>query len=120
MPSMTPKQRELYKKAETTAWCRVSAYIIIKNDTVLKGDSTEVGRIKIAYPTEGQGSLHVWVWDTKSFAGYGTEKGHGFDKLSSALSNIEYDGQKMENNSDGSGQWKDILKARGYTVIEVI
>lgn len=116
MQQMTDGQFKALKRAEEGVWARTRAYIILHPE--LPG---KYGKIKVAYPTDGAGTLRVWVWDTEGFAGYGNAKGCGYDKLSAALADIEFNSERLEKEGQGgSGGWENNLRNRGYEVIRAI
>ena len=56
---MNLKAIELLRKAENGAFKRASGYAIIDKTTL------NTGKILVAYPADGAGKLHAWMWDTQ-------------------------------------------------------
>ena len=118
--SLTTKQLkaiDAYRKCEQGAFSRVRAYTIIKPNS--KADSVAYGVIRVAYPKDGAGRLHVFVWDYSSDRGiqHGMSSGYGYDKLSAALQDLQFDDITF---TDHPVNWESQLRQAGYTVIQAI
>lgn len=94
------------------AWERARAYII------LSPDKQKHGRIQVAYPRDGAGTLHVFVWDCDGTpVQYGAASSCDYDKLSAALTGITFDNILFRAEP---AYWKLDLKKAGYTVIQAL
>lgn len=74
------------------------------------------GKIKVALPKYGMGTLQVWVWDDNGLQ-YGSASGCGYDKLSAALHGINFDGYVIQ---DSGIEFTSQLRDAGYLVVRAI
>ena len=102
----------LHRVENGPAWSRCAAYV------VLSPFNGKWGKIKVAYPADGAGPLHVFAWDCEgSGLYYGKASGYGYDKLSAALCGMKWDSLTF---TDHPTNWEMQLRKAGYTVIQAI
>ena len=94
------------------AWKRVAAYVVL---SPAPRHEKGYGIIRCAYPKDGMGPLHVFIWDTKGGEiQYRSVRGCGYNKLDAAMDGAMWDGVKI------GGNWKAELYKRGYEVIQAL
>jgi hypothetical protein len=101
------------RKAEQGAFSRVRAYVILPQTFM-----GHYGKIKVSYPADGMGKVHVWFWDCQgNNLQYGNASGCGYDKLSAALQGLKFDDIVF---TDHPVNWEMQLRNAGYTVIQAV
>lgn len=107
------KVLDAYRRLENmSAYNRVAAYI------VLSPDRNSHGIIRVYYPKDGTGKLHVFVWQCKNVGiQYGCASGYGYDKLSNVLAGMMFDGIRF---TDHPVNWETQLREAGYQIIRAI
>jgi hypothetical protein len=107
--------KALQSAEKSSAWNRVSAYVIVRPMATFKpGDSNykQWGKLKVLFPAGGIGSGHV-----KVFAGlqHDLEYVTGYD-LDACLAQLDFWGTKVSKD----GNWRNDLQDAGFTVIQAI
>lgn len=92
---------------------RVAAFAIFRTNE----PDSYCGKIQVAYPKDGAGTLRAFLWDFGNEIQMGTAGGYGYDKLSAALRGMKFNGIVLEDNPT---DWRNQLKDAGYTVIQVV
>ena len=107
----TATWEQVRKITESSAFNRVSAYVIINP----KGDIC--GTIKILYPVDGAGVLKVVLHEHGYTPQIGKAGGYGYDKLSAALQGLEFAGITL---TDHPHNWERQLQDADYKVYCVV
>lgn len=95
---------------ERIAWSRAGCKIIMK-------DGEMVGKIKIAFPKDGAGTLRLFLWDFGEHIQMGTAGGYGYDKISAALRGMSFKGIVLQDHPEN---WEIQLLEAGYSVVTVM
>ena len=98
-------------KCENNHWSRAGCKVIFNSA------GAYVGKIKIAFPKDGAGTLRAFLWDFGNDIQMGTAGGYGYDKLSAALRGMVFQGIEFTNHPEN---WEIQLRRAGYTVITVM
>lgn len=107
----------LRKAEESKAWSNAEAFIIIKLGDTFASGKMKYGKVKVRHSATGTGKTEVFVWDIIGTpVQYSHASGYGYNKVSSAMSNIIFDGIQLLDN----GRWKSQLEDAGYQVIQAI
>ena len=107
---MRSKVYDWLDKYDKTVWGRARAIVILKNGEY-------VGKIQVAYPKDGAGTLRAFLWDFGSEVQMGTAGGYGYDKLSAALQGMTFQGLVLQDHPEN---WERQLRSAGYEVITVL
>jgi len=97
-------------KAEKVQFSRAEAYIILKN-----GEYT--GKIKVAHPKDGAGTLRVFLWDFENDLQMGLAGGYGYDKLSVAFAGLKFKDTVLTDHPEN---WVRQLESLGFTIIQAL
>jgi hypothetical protein len=88
------------------AWDRASAYVIVHPN------GKQYGKVKCAWPADGMGPLHVFMWDCNGTGiQYGKASGCGYDKLTAALSGMTFDGITLRDHCGTDDATEKLLAA---------
>jgi hypothetical protein len=98
------------KKCEDIQWSRAGCKIILKDGQIQ-------GKIKIAFPKDGAGTLRLFLWDFENDIQMGTAGGFGYDKISAAMRGMSFKGITF---TDHPHNWEIQLQEAGYQVITVM
>lgn len=98
------------KSCDHNQWSRARVIIIFK-------DNNYVGKIQVAYPKDGAGTLRAFLWDFGNEIQMGTAGGYGYDKLSAALQGMIFRGITLQDHPEN---WEIQLREAGYNVITVM
>ena len=101
---------EWLDQIDRTTWARSKAIAILKNGEY-------VGKILVAYPKDGAGTLRAFLFDSGNTPQMGTAGGYGYDKLSAALRGMTFQGITLK---DHPHNWEQQLAAAGYDVISIL
>lgn len=101
---------EWLENCEDINWSRAGCIIILK-------DGQMVGKIKIAFPKDGAGTLRLFLWDFENDIQMGTAGGFGYDKISAALCRMTFKGITF---TDHPHNWEQQLQEAGYSHITVM
>lgn len=101
---------EWLDQMERSAWSRCRVFIILKNGEY-------VGKIQVAYPKDGAGTLRAFLFDFGNEPQMGTAGGFGYDKLAAALRGMTFQGITLK---DHPTDWERQLRDAGYSVICVL
>lgn len=97
-------------KCEKGVFNRVRAIAIFK-------DGSYIGKMQVAYPKDGAGTLRVFLWDFGNNIQMGTAGGYGYDKLSAALRGLKFQGIEFQDHPEN---WEIQLREAGYQAVTVI
>ncbi len=103
------------KVEEMAATKRAGVKVITKHGFI-------VGKIIIAYPQDGAGTVHVNLWDWSDEQDiqkvqYGKASGYGYDKVSAALAGMKFAGVKLTAHPHNY-EW--CLRDRGFEVLTLL
>lgn len=96
---------EWLNTCENVNWNRAGCILILKDGEI-------VGKIKIAFPKDGAGTLRLFLWDFENNIQMGTAGGFGYDKLSAAMRGLTF---KDITFTDHPHNWEMQLRDAGYT-----
>lgn len=95
---------------EDVNWNRAGCKVIMKDGEIK-------GKIKIAFPKDGAGTLRLFLWDFENDIQMGTAGGFGYDKISAALRGMNFKGIILQDHPEN---WEIQLRDAGYSVITVM
>lgn len=96
---------------DRTVWSRSRAIII------LDAEKNYVGKIQVAYPKDGAGTLRAFLWDFGNEVQMGTASSYGYDKLSAALRGMVFKGITLQDHPEN---WEIQLRNAGYNVVTIM
>ena len=100
------------------------------NANIIMKDHKVAGRIIVKYPKDGAGRLTVFIQEYGYTCIIGTAGGCGYDKVGAALHDAYIKAQKSEEAQSSllykaletityDGQWKQVLKDKGFEVYSI-
>lgn len=102
---------EWLRQCENNQWSRTRGIVILDKNNVY------VGKILVAYPKDGAGTLRAFLWDFGNDIQMGTAGGYGYDKLSAALRGMTFRGITLQDHPEN---WEIQLRQAEYNIITVV